>query len=202
MAWKIGFAAALAALVAGGAGAVTLTEPGGAGFSNSHRQPTAVAGDVTAIEGQARRNDADFFALEGVDRLEISVFALGPVGYSYAAGGVVKLAEDPFRWRWDGETRGSLALNWQRTEDSLVIDLPEDSDVGTRYLGLYFTHGRDVGYRIGLGRTARGDEFGGGNLGGPVAAPGAEVPLPPAALLLGGALLAIGWLGRGRAAAA
>ncbi|MEO1471684.1 MAG: hypothetical protein AAFV86_21820 [Pseudomonadota bacterium] len=201
MAWKIGFAAALAALVAGGAGAVTLTEPGGAGFSNSHRQPTAVAGDVTAIEGRARRNDADFFALEGVDRLEISVFALGPVGYSYAAGGVVKLAEDPFRWRWDGETQGSLVLNWQQTEDSLVIDLPQDSTVATRYLGLYFTHGRDIGYRIGLGRPGGGD-LGGGGLGGPVAAPGAEVPLPPAALLLGGALLAIGWLGRSPVATA
>jgi hypothetical protein len=184
-------AAALSAAAPGRAGAATLTEADPGGFSGLWSHPTAVAAGVTRIEGTGAQNDHDFLWFSGLSAgahsFVFTFFGPETPDWSYSAGGSLLVSDRAFRWGWDGTTAFTFSLSHAATQGSATLTLGEDFAGGELFLGLYFTHG-SLGYAIdapSLAVAMAGD------------AP-AAVPLPPALLLLAGALATLG-LARRRA---
>lgn len=163
------------------AGAVTIQEssvPGG-DFSNAWATPSVIGNGFDLVQGTGAGNNYDILALTGMtpgaQSVTLTFAAPSGIDWSYAAGGSLLYSTTPFRWGWgwDGTNFGSVFLSYLTPVQTVTLDL-DQSFGGTLYLGLYFTFGQDIGYRISLP----------GNL--------ASVPLPAGALLLSGALAAAG----------
>lgn len=190
--FNLGQAAAISLAIAAGAAparAATINEgsfPGG-DFSGSATAPTLIGNGFDTVTGTIGSDD-DILAFTGMapgaQQVTLSFAAPGGVDWSYISGGSILFSTQPFRWNWDGTFAGSfMTALWQPTS-SVTINL-NSGFAGALYLALY-SWGNTSSYTISL----------------PGNAPSA-VPLPAAALLLGGALAGLGSLRRkGRRAAA
>ncbi len=204
---------AFAGLSAVGAQALTVSEAETGEFSADWANPTAIGAGVDRVTGTGAANAYDIFHFTGLETgaqtLTLSFVAPEGIDWSYAAGGTIQWAEDPFRWGWDGDTAGEVRLDYHVREQSLTLALPE-SFAGELYLGLYFTHGAGLAYSI-LAEVGATPPGGGTSPDLPEPVPGggypsegdvgSAVPLPPALAMLGAALAALGVAARRRRAA-
>jgi hypothetical protein len=167
----IATAAALA--ISAPAQAATIHEGSLAGgsFSGSWSAPTALGTGVTEATGTGSQHAFDFFTFTlpaGAQTLTFDFWAPPGIGYSYSAGGTIKTSTTPFKWGWDGATAGIFQLNHGKTTDKVTLTLGP-AFAGTLNVGLYFTHGANISYRVSSDAA--------------VPAPGV-VPLPATGLLL------------------
>jgi hypothetical protein len=186
--------AAVFGLVLGSAsltGASTLNEadmPGGA-FGASWNTPTTVGAGVTAITGTGNQNWFDNFVLTalpaGAQTISLTFTAPAGIGWSYAAGGNILWATQPFRWGWDGTTLGTVHTDYYTRSRSIDLVLGP-SFSGSLWLALNFTYGSNLAYTVGLPSNA---------VVAPAPTP-APVPLPAGLWLIGSALGIIGLAAR------
>jgi hypothetical protein len=135
-----------------------------------------VGPDVETILGVAeKQNGHEFLALTGLAAgaqtlsFAFTAPAWALISDSYSAGGEVLWSTGKFRHAWDGTGAGSFQLSRWTPERSLDLALGDDF-AGTLYLGIYFTHGRDVSWSLSApSRALRAEE------------PAAVVPLGAAA---------------------
>jgi hypothetical protein len=166
-------AAALALAFAAPAGAATIHEGdlAGGSFSGSWSAPTALGAGVTEVTGTGSQHAFDFFTFtlpSGAQTLTFDFWAPVGIGHSYSAGGTIKTSTTPFQWGWDGQQTGTFQLGKQKPTDQVTLSLGPDF-AGILHVGLYFTHGANMSYRVSSDAVA--------------AAPGV-VPLPATGLLL------------------
>jgi hypothetical protein len=170
--------------------AATLTEsdyPGGA-FSGAWSNPTEVGAGFTGVAGTGNQNQPDIFRFTalpaGAQTITLAFTAPAGIDQSYSAGGSVRYAFTPFRHEWDGTQADWVQVGAYKPGQLVTLTLA-DSFAGPLYLGLFFTHGKDLAYNISVPSNAAGSL--------------APVPVPAGILLLGSALGAIGLAGlRGR----
>lgn len=190
-------AVSLAIAIAGPVAGSVVTEADGQ-FSKHWKDPTVIGPGVDTILGTAeKQNGHEFLALTGLASgaqtlsFEFTAPSWALMSDSYSAGGQILWSTDPFRSNWDGAGVGSYQLSRWTPRTALDLVLGEGF-TGTLYLGIYFTHGKDVAWRLSApSAAARG--------GQPEAA--AVVPLNATAgyALAGLALLAtLGLWGRSR----
>lgn len=168
--------------VALSAAASVVTEADGA-FSRQWKRPTEIGFGADTILGIAeRQNQHEFIVLSalpaGAQSLTFDFTAPDSAlsSYSYSAGGQVLWSTEPFRHAWDGQRAGAFQLSRSTPSQSLEIALDRTVS-GPVYLGVYFTHGRDVSWQL----SAPGNRA----AASPVLAP---IPVPAAAVLLLGGL--------------
>jgi hypothetical protein len=179
----IATAAALAFAFTAPAGAATIHEGdlAGGSFSGSWAAPTALGAGVTDVTGTGSQHAFDFFTFtlpKGAQTLTFDFWAPQGIGYSYSAGGAIKVGTRAFDHPWDGKDAGNFQLGYWDRDDRVTITLGPDF-AGLLNVGLYFTHGANISYRVSSDAV--------------VPAPGV-VPLPATGLLLltalGGAAVA------------
>ena len=177
------FGAAIAALVLGGAvQAATVSEGDIAGgeYSSNWAAPTAIDAGVTSLMGSGAGNAYDILSFTGLptgaQTLTLNFSAPDGIGYSYSAGGAIRISPEPFRWSWDGQDAGAFNLNYWQPGQTVEVSL-DDSFGGDLYLGLYFTHGSGISYNAALPTAVSSV---------------APVPVPAAGLLLGSLIAALG----------
>ncbi len=178
----IATAAALAFTAPAGAATIHEGDVAGGSFSGSWGAPTALGAGVTDVTGAGSQHAFDFFTFTlpaGAQTLTFDFWAPQGIGYSYSAGGTIKTSTTPFQWGWDGATAGTFQLGYWQPTDKVTLMLGPDF-AGTLHVGLYFTHGSNISYRVSSDAA--------------VEAPGV-VPLPATGFLLltalGGAALAV-----------
>jgi hypothetical protein len=140
-------------------------------FSGKWSAPTALGTGVTEVTGTGSQHAFDFFTFtlpKGAQTLTFDFWAPQGIGHSYSAGGTIKTSTTPFQWGWDGTQSGTFQLNRQKPTDRVTLALGPDF-AGTLHVGLYFTHGANISYRVSTNAA--------------VPAPGV-VPLPATGLLL------------------
>jgi hypothetical protein len=174
-------AAALALAAPAAAATIHEGDLAGGSFSGSWEAPTNLGAGVTGATGTSQQQAFDFFAFtlpKGAQTLTFDFWAPQGIGHSYSAGGTIKTSTTPFRWGWDGTQTGMFQLGRQKPSDQVTLALGPDF-AGILNVGLYFTHGANISYRVSSDAVAE--------------APGV-VPLPATGLLLlsavGGAALA------------
>jgi hypothetical protein len=167
----IATAAALAFSAPAGAATIHEGDLAGGSFSGSWGAPTALGAGVTEVTGTGSQHAFDFFTFtlpSGAQTLTFDFRAPEGIGYSYSAGGTIKTSATPFRWGWDGATAGVFQLGYRERDDQVTLALGPDF-AGTLHVGLYFTHGANISYRVSSDAA--------------LPAPGV-VPLPATGLLL------------------
>jgi hypothetical protein len=154
------------------AGAATIHEgTSRAAASRAATAPTALGAGVTEVTGTGSQHAFDFFTFTlptGAQTLTFDFWAPQGIGHSYSAGGTIKTSTTPFQWGWDGKQTGTFQLGKQKPTDRVTLSLGPDF-AGILHVGLYFTHGANMSYRVSSDAVA--------------AAPGV-VPLPATGLLL------------------
>jgi uncharacterized repeat protein (TIGR01451 family) len=129
--------------------------PGGA-FSTRATAPTPVPPGYIAVEGEGGRN-ALFFEFTnlptGVQTLTFEFSYPDNVLPFYWAGGTVMASETPFRWDWDGTPIGNFAINPFRPRSTMTLTTGPNFG-GTLHVGLYFTYGSRVKFRLNVPSNA------------------------------------------------
>jgi hypothetical protein len=178
--------------ITGPAAAVTLHEadlPGGA-FSGQWNAPSVLAADILSVSGTGASGHNDFFVFTGLpagaQTLTFTFAAPDGIGYSYSAGGAIRVSSAPFRWGWDGADAGTFGTGFWAPTATVQLPLGE-AFAGPLYVGLYFTHGSDLAYAISTDAAA--------------VSPPSVVPLPGAGLMLLSALVGAGVIAARRRAA-
>lgn len=126
--------------------------PGGA-YSNNWRNPTPVGPGYAGVEGTGGWPNSLYFVFtdlpDGIQTLEFEFSYPEGVAPIYWAGGTVIAREAPFRWAWDGTRVGDFQINpIQRT---MTLSMTTGAGFqGTLYVGLLFTYGSQVGFRINV----------------------------------------------------
>jgi hypothetical protein len=166
-------ATATALAFAAPAGAATIHEGdlAGGSFSGSWGAPTNLGAGVTEVTGTGSQHAFDFFTFTlpaGTQTLTFDFWAPQGAGNSYSAGGTIKTSTAPFEWGWDGKQTGNFQLGRQKPTDRVTLALGPDF-AGILHVGLYFTHGARMSYRVSTDAVAE--------------APGV-VPLPATGVLL------------------
>jgi hypothetical protein len=153
----------------------------GRSFSNAYDKPTNLGAGVTEVTGTGSQHAFDFFVFTlpaGAQTLTFDFWAPQGIGYSYSAGGTIKTSTKKFDHGWDGKDAGTFQLGYWDRDDRVTLSLGPNF-AGTLHVGLYFTHGANISYRVSSDAA--------------VPAP-SVVPLPATGLLLltalGGAALA------------
>lgn len=199
---RVAAAAILASASAPIASAATMWEaetPSGT-FSADWSSPTEVGAGFTSIRGAGTANVYDNFVFTalpaGAQTLEFVFDAPSAVDYSYAAGGSIMWATQPFRWGWDGTEGPKIQLDYYTRSQTLTLSLPDTFDTAL-YLALNFTHGANISYEIkAISNAVAGPALPAGPGGLPpmgADAP-AVVPVPAAAALLVSGLAGLGAL--------
>ena len=135
------------------AAAATVSEGDVAGgsFSGSYNDPTEIAPGVTTVTGTGSQNVFDFLVFTGLPAgAQTITFTFSPpedYGYSYSAGGKLFVSTSPFNGLWSGTDLGMFDVRYHQPSDSITIEF-DDSFTGTLYVGLHFTHGKDLQYAI------------------------------------------------------
>jgi hypothetical protein len=157
----------LAVALAAPAAASVVTEADGQ-FSKHWHSPTVIGLGVDTILGTAeKQNGHEFLALTGLaaGAQTLSFAFTAPASAltsdSYSAGGQVYWSASAFRHAWDGTGAGSFQLGRWTPEAALELLLGDDF-AGTLYLGIYFTHGRDVSWSLSAPGPVRAAEPGEG----------------------------------------
>ncbi len=175
-------AAACAAFVGGAAHAATVTEADVAGgaFSSDWSAPTEITAGFGTITGTGNAGAFDMLVFtglpDGAQTLSFTISAPDNIGFSYAAGGALRLSDQPFRYQWDGERVGRIGIGYRNPSQTFDLTV-DDSFSGNLYLGLYFTYGSGLSYSIYIPSNAEAY---------------ASVPLPAGGLLLMTALGGVG----------
>jgi hypothetical protein len=123
--------------------------PGGA-FSTRWNNPTPVAPGYEAVEGELGRNDLFFVFTDlppGVQTLTFEFSYPDGVFPFFWAGGTVMAREGPFRWNWDGTEIGDFAVNPLRPRSTMTLTTGPNFK-GVLHVGLYFTYGSRLKFRI------------------------------------------------------
>lgn len=185
------------ALVPASASASTLAESSisGRDFSGDWTNFTSVGQGVTSVRGTwYGTNDYDFLAFEGLassaQTVTLTFSPKPPLVDSYSGGGNVQWSTSaPLYGAWGDTALGSINFVAGHFDPvTLVLKLGE-TFAGKLYLSLYGTNAYPVGYTISLS--------GNSSDGNPDSA-AAQVPLPAAAPLLGGAIAILAGLGAWR----
>jgi hypothetical protein len=167
----IATAAALAFTAPAGAATIHEGDLAGGSFSGSYGTPTALGAGVTEVTGTGSQHAFDFFTFTlptGAQTLTFDFWAPQGIGYSYSAGGAIRVGTSAFKHNWDGKDAGNFQLGYWDRDDRVTLSLGPDF-AGILNVGLYFTHGANISYRVSTDAV--------------VAAPGV-VPLPATGLLL------------------
>jgi hypothetical protein len=167
----IATAAALAFTAPAGAATIHEGDLAGGSFSGSYGTPTALGAGVTEVTGTGSQHAFDFFTFTlptGAQTLTFDFWAPQGIGYSYSAGGAIRVSTSAFKHNWDGKDAGNFQLGYWDRDDRVTLSLGPDF-AGILNVGLYFTHGANISYRVSTDAV--------------VAAPGV-VPLPATGLLL------------------
>ncbi len=176
-----------AAFAAVPAMAATVNEGSFAGgdFSNSATAPTFVGygyDTVTGTTDGGNGGSVDIFAFTGLNpgaqTLTFTFAAPSGIGYSFASGGSIYYSTTPFQWNWDGTYGGTFNVGYSNPTSTASFSLGSGFS-GSLYVGLY-GWGPGIAYTVSV----------------PGNAPVSPVPVPAAALLLGGALVGLGAFGR------
>lgn len=173
------------------AAASVVTEADGQ-FSRHWKSPTLIAPGTATILGTAEKQNAhEFLLLTGLlPGAQMMSFVFDAPDWalfsdSYSAGGQVLFSTSPFRHQWDGTGAGTFQLGRWTPKHAFDLVLGDDF-AGDLYLGIYFTHGRDVTWSLSTG------------VGSKSASDVAVVPLPSAAALAFGGLSMLFVVGRRR----
>lgn len=158
--------------------------PGGS-FSGVFSAPTDLGAGVTGVTGSGAQGAHDFFVFHlpsGAQTLTFRFAAPAGIGYSYSAGGSIRVGTSPFPWAWAGDDAGSFHLGHGQPGFSRTLTLGQAFE-GTLHVGLYFTYGSGIGYSVSTDAAVPG-----------------VVPSPAAGLMLLSALGLAGFVARRRRA--
>ncbi len=125
-------------------------------FSRHWKSPTEIGFGYDTVLGTAEKQNAhEFIAFSALAQgaqvlsFEFTIPDDALLSDSYSGGGKVFWSSTPFRHAWDGEIAGSFQLD--RWSPSATVDvLLSDEFDGSLYLGVYFTHGRDVRWQLSV----------------------------------------------------
>jgi hypothetical protein len=167
----IATAAALALTAPAQAATIHEGSLAGGSFSNAYDKPTNLGAGVTEVTGTGSQHAFDFFVFTlpaGAQTLTFDFWAPQGIGYSHSAGGTIKVDTSKFDYNWDGMHAGNFQLGYWDRDDRVTLSLGP-AFAGTLNVGLYFTHGANISYRVSSDAA--------------LPAPGV-VPLPATSLLL------------------
>lgn len=124
--------------------------PGGA-FSTSWSAPTPIGAGYDAVEGEGRGGTRLFFVFTdlppGAQTLTLEFSYPDTALPLYWAGGSVLAREGPFRWEWDGTPVGDFAISPLNRTQRMTLTTSTGFE-GVLHVGLYFTYGSWVNFRI------------------------------------------------------
>jgi hypothetical protein len=107
----IATAAALAFTAPAGAATIHEGDLAGGSFSGSYGTPTALGAGVTEVTGTGSQHAFDFFTFTlptGAQTLTFDFWAPQGIGYSYSAGGAIRVGTSAFKHNWDGKDAGNF----------------------------------------------------------------------------------------------